>query len=131
MPFTYVVYICSDISLSKGHLGSREGGVEASKNKLKDANFNFPMTNVMVFSIFLKHAQKEDIELFDLKTMSILKISALYFLKIVVHSLKVLTKQYTVKRQKIRGKAENAFLISSCKKRNLKPSMLILLPKYA
>ena len=26
MPLTYVVYICGDISLTKGHLGSRKGG---------------------------------------------------------------------------------------------------------
>ena len=43
----------------KGILG--QGG-EASKNKLKDTNFNFPMTNVMVFSIFRTHAQKENIK---------------------------------------------------------------------
>ena len=43
MPFTYVVNIYSDMSLSKGHLGSRGGG--GSKNKLKDTSFygrNYP-----------------------------------------------------------------------------------------
>ena len=47
-PFTYVVYVYSDMSLSKGHLGSRGG---ASKNKLKDTIFTFPVTNVTVLSI--------------------------------------------------------------------------------
>ena len=41
-PLTYVVYVCSDMSLSKGHLGSRGGG-GASKNKLKDTSFTFPV----------------------------------------------------------------------------------------
>ena len=44
MPFTYVVNGYSDMSLSKGHLGSRGGGGgggEASKNKLKDTIFIF------------------------------------------------------------------------------------------
>ena len=41
-PFTHVVYVYSDMSLSKGHLGSRGGGGgEASKNKLKDTSFTF------------------------------------------------------------------------------------------
>ena len=45
------MYVCSDISLSEGYLGSRGGvGVwKASKNKLKDTNINFPMTNVAFF----------------------------------------------------------------------------------
>ena len=38
MPFTYVVNVYSDMSLSKGHLGSRG---EASKNKLRDAISSF------------------------------------------------------------------------------------------
>ena len=33
MPFTHVVNVCSDMSLSKGHLGSR-GEEKASKYKL-------------------------------------------------------------------------------------------------
>ena len=52
MPFTYVVNVYSDMSLSKGHLGSRGGGGggggKASKNKLKDTSFIFPMTNVTI-----------------------------------------------------------------------------------
>ena len=55
MPFTYVVNVYSDMSLSKGRLGSRGG---ASKNKLKDTGFIFPMTNVTILRIFRTHAQK-------------------------------------------------------------------------
>ena len=41
------------------------GGVgEASKTKLKDISFNFPMANVTYLSIFRTHAQKEDIAFF-------------------------------------------------------------------
>ena len=54
-PFTYVVYVYSDMSLSKGHLGSRG---KASKNKLKDTSFTFPVTNVTILSIFRTHAQE-------------------------------------------------------------------------
>ena len=37
MCFTYVVYVCSDISLSECYLGSMERwGREASKTELKD-----------------------------------------------------------------------------------------------
>ena len=56
--FRYVVNVYSDMSLSNGHLGSRRGGGgEASKNKLKDTSFNFPMTNVTILSVFRMHAQ--------------------------------------------------------------------------
>ena len=54
MPFTYVVNVYSDMSLSKGHLGSGGG---ASKNKQKDTSFIFPMTNVAILGVF--HAQEE------------------------------------------------------------------------
>ena len=57
MPFKYVVNVYSDMSLSKGHLGSRGGG-EVSKNKLKDAIFIFPMKNITILCIFRTHAQK-------------------------------------------------------------------------
>ena len=52
----------NDMSLStfttyvKGILGQ---GEKASKNKLKDTNFIFPMTNVTIFGVFRMHAQKE------------------------------------------------------------------------
>ena len=58
LSLTYVVNVYSDMSLSKGHLGSRGGG-EVSKKQLKDTNFIFPMTNVMILGVFRTHAQKE------------------------------------------------------------------------
>ena len=51
------VYVCN-VSSFKEHLGSIRG--KASKSKLKNTNFNFPMTKVTFFSIFLMHVQKED-----------------------------------------------------------------------
>ena len=45
MSFSYVVNVDSDMSLSKGHLGSRG---KASKNNLKDTSFSIPMTNVTI-----------------------------------------------------------------------------------
>ena len=47
--------------MSRGRGG---GGGEASKTKLKDISFNFPMANVTYLSIFRTHAQKEDIAFF-------------------------------------------------------------------
>ena len=55
----------------KGILGQ---GMGAAKYKLKDTNFNFPVTKVMFLSIFCTHAQKEDIKLLNLKSTSILDI---------------------------------------------------------
>ena len=57
MPFTYVVNVYSDMSLSKRHLGSRGG--KASKTKLKDTSFIFPMTNATISGVLRTHAQKE------------------------------------------------------------------------
>ena len=45
---------------------------KASENKLKDTKFNFPMNNVMYFSLVRTHAQMEDIKHLDLKNTSIL-----------------------------------------------------------
>ena len=56
MPFADVVNDYSDVSLSKELLGSRG---EASKNKLKDTSFIFPMTNATVIGVFRTHAQIE------------------------------------------------------------------------
>ena len=56
MPLTYVVNVDSAMFMSKGHLGSRGG---ASKNKLKDTSFIFPMTKVTILGVFRTHAQRE------------------------------------------------------------------------
>ena len=76
MPLTYVVNVYSDMSLSKGDLGSRGWG-EASKNKLKDTIFIFPMTNVTVLGVFRTHAQKEYGKVWEMKSIHILRILAL------------------------------------------------------
>ena len=71
MPFTYVVNVYSDMSLSKGHLGSRG---KASKNKLKDTSFIFPMTNVTILYVFRTHAQKEYGKVWEIKSTQFLII---------------------------------------------------------
>ena len=53
----------------------RGGG--ASKNKLKDTIFIFPMTNVKILGVFRTHAQKEYGKVWELKSIPILNISAL------------------------------------------------------
>ena len=75
MPFTYVVNVYSDMSLSKGHLGSGGGG--ASKNKLKDTIFIFSVTNVTILGFFRTHAQKEYGKVWEMKSIPILSILAL------------------------------------------------------
>ena len=75
--FTYVVYVYSDMSLSKGHLGSRGGGGEASKNKLKDTSFTFPVTNVIILSIFCAHAKERYCKVLEMNSTSILHSLAL------------------------------------------------------
>ena len=52
-PFPYVVYIYSNMSLSKGHLGSRGGGRGGG-----GPSFTFPVTNFTILSIFRMHAQE-------------------------------------------------------------------------
>ena len=76
MPFTYVVNVYSDMSLSKGHLGSRG---EVSKNKLKDTSLIFPMKNVTILGVFRTHAQKECGKVLEMKSTYILNILALLF----------------------------------------------------
>ena len=63
----------------KGILGL--GGVGASKHKLKDTNFIFPMTNVTVLSVFRTHAQNEYRNVLEMKNISILNILALLLLE--------------------------------------------------
>ena len=71
-PFPHVVYLYNDVQLCKGHLGSRGGGGEASKNKLKDTSFIFSMTNITSLSIFRTHAQKEYCKVLKTKGIYIL-----------------------------------------------------------
>ena len=79
-PFTYVVYVYSDMSLSKGHLGSRGGG-GASKNKLKDTSFTFPVTNVTILSILRTHAQEGYCKSLEMNSTSTLHSLALLLLE--------------------------------------------------
>ena len=74
MPFTFVVNVYSDMSLSKGHLGS---GGKASKYKLKDTSFILPMTNVTILGVFRTHALKEYDQVWEMKSIPILNILAL------------------------------------------------------
>ena len=77
MPFTYVVNVYSDITLSKGHLGSSAEGVGGSKNKLKDTSFIFQMTNNTILDVFRTHAQKEYGKVWEKNSTPILNILAL------------------------------------------------------
>ena len=76
-PFTHVVYVYSDISLSKGYLGSRG---KASKTNWKTPIFIFPMTYVTVLSVFRTHVQKEYHKVFEVKSTSSLNILAFLLL---------------------------------------------------
>ena len=76
MPFTYFVNVYNGKSLSIGYLGSRG---KASKNKLKDTSFIFPMTNVTIVGVFRTRAQKEYSKVFETKSTYILNILALLF----------------------------------------------------
>ena len=55
------------------------GGGEASKNKLKDTSFIFPMTNVTILGVSRTHAQKEYGKVLEMKSTYIFNILALYF----------------------------------------------------
>ena len=66
----------------KGILGL---GGEASKNKLKDTSFIFPMTNVTILGVFRTHAQKEYGKVLEMKSTYILSIFIL--LKFAMHLL--------------------------------------------
>ena len=63
----------------KGILGLGEGG-GASKNKLKDTSFIFPMTNVTILGVFRTHAQKEYGKVWEMKSIPIFNILALLLL---------------------------------------------------
>ena len=71
----HMLYICiATFNCPKGILGL---GGKASKNKLKDANFSFSVTNVTILSIFRTHAQKEYRKVLEMKGTFILNILAL------------------------------------------------------
>ena len=66
------------MSLSREHLGSMGGeGGEDSKNKLKDTNFIFLMTNVTFLGVCRTHVQKEYGKVWKMKNTPILNILAL------------------------------------------------------
>ena len=97
MPFTYVVNVYSDMSLSKWHLGSRGGGGGASENKLKYTSFIFPMTNVTILGVFRTHVQKEYGKVLEIKSTYILNILALlFFFKFAMRLLKIWSKRHPV-----------------------------------
>ena len=50
---------------------------EASKNKLKDINFIFPMSNVTILGVFHTHVHKEYGYVWEMKSTPILNILAL------------------------------------------------------
>ena len=79
MPFTYVVNVYSDMSLSKGHLGSRGGGGETSKNKLKDTIFIFPMTNVTILGVFVRMRRRDTERFGKLRAFLSLTFKHFYF----------------------------------------------------
>ena len=59
----------------KGILGLGWG--EASKNKLKDTSFTFPVTNITILSIFRTHAQEGYCKVLEMNSTSILYSLAL------------------------------------------------------
>ena len=60
----------------KGILGL---GGKASKNKLKDTSFIFPMKNVTILGVFPTHAHKEYSKVLEMKSTYILNVLALLF----------------------------------------------------
>ena len=77
MPFGQRHVAINIYNICKGHLGSRGG--KASKNKLKDTSFIFPMTNVTILGVFRTHAQKEYGNVLEMKSTYILNILKLLF----------------------------------------------------
>ena len=75
MPFGQRHVAINIYNICKGHFGSRGG--KASKNKLKDTNFIFLMTNGTILGVFRMHAQKEYGNVLEMKSTPILNILAL------------------------------------------------------
>ena len=57
MPFGQRHVAINIYNICKGYFGSRRE--EASKNKVKDTTFIFPMTNATILGAFRTHAKKE------------------------------------------------------------------------
>ena len=94
MPFRQRHVPINIYNICKGHFGSRG---EASKNKLKDTNFIFLMTNDTILGVFRTNAQKEYGNVLKIKSTPILNILALlFFLKQAMHLLKVWPKRHPV-----------------------------------
>ena len=70
-PLHNVVYVYSDMPLSKGHLGSGGGGKHLKTNR------KTPVTNVTVLSIFRMHAQEGYCKVLEMNSTSILYSLAL------------------------------------------------------
>ena len=76
MPFGQRHVAINIYNICKGYLGSRGGG-GASKNKLKDTSFIFPMINVTILCVFRTYAQKEYSKVLEMKSTPFLNILAL------------------------------------------------------
>ena len=75
MPFGQQHVAINIYNICKGHFGSRGG--KASKNKLKDTNFIFLITNDTILGVFRAHVQKEYGNVLEMKSTPILNILAL------------------------------------------------------
>ena len=73
MPFGQRHVAINIYNICKGHFGSSG---EASKVKLKDTSFIFPMTNVTILGVFRTQAQKEYGKVLKMKNTPILNILA-------------------------------------------------------
>ena len=74
MPFGQRHVAINIYNICKEHFGSRG---KASKNKLKDTSYIFPMTNVTILCVLRTHAQKEYGKVREIKITPILNILAL------------------------------------------------------
>ena len=77
MPFGQRHFAVNIYNICKGHFGSRGGRGKASKNKLKDTSFIFPMTNATILGVFRTHAQNEYSKVWEMKSTPILNTLAL------------------------------------------------------
>ena len=77
MPFGQRHVAINIYTICKGHFGSRGG--KASKNKVKDISFIFPMTNVTILGVFRMHEQNRYVKVLEMKSSYILNILAFFF----------------------------------------------------